>query len=118
MGFSNIRKINFHKLFSTVVDLIANKNYSNLSLPIPETAPDGLKMLMRQCWSTTPRNRPSFTQCLKYMDILYAEFKEMGDEEFFRRSAKWRADAANIVYPATITKGEALNFAERECGKL
>ncbi|KHJ91257.1 hypothetical protein OESDEN_08882 [Oesophagostomum dentatum] len=90
--------------------------FLNLSLPIPETAPDGLKMLMRQCWSTTPRNRPSFTQCLKYMDILYAEFKEMGDEEFFRRAAKWRADAANIVYPATITKGDAQNFAEREDG--
>ncbi|RCN43712.1 kinase domain protein [Ancylostoma caninum] len=87
---------------------------NNLSLPIPETAPDGLKMLMRQCWSTTPRNRPSFTQCLKYMDILYAEFKEMGDEEFFRRAAKWRADAANIQYPETITKGNAQNFAERE----
>ncbi|EYB86994.1 hypothetical protein Y032_0270g871 [Ancylostoma ceylanicum] len=87
---------------------------NNLSLPIPETAPDGLKMLMRQCWSTTPRNRPSFTQCLKYMDILYAEFKEMGDEEFFRRAAKWRADAANIQYPETITKGNAQNFAEME----
>ncbi|VDK66513.1 unnamed protein product, partial [Cylicostephanus goldi] len=85
-----------------------------LSLPIPETAPDGLKMLMRQCWSKTPRNRPSFTQCLKHLKILYEEFKEMGDEEFFRRSAKWRADAANIVYPATITKGDALNLAERE----
>ncbi|XGW24421.1 hypothetical protein V3C99_006103, partial [Haemonchus contortus] len=87
---------------------------NNLSLPIPDSAPDGLKMLMRQCWSTTPRNRPSFTQCLKYMDILYAEFKEMGDEEFFRRSAKWRADAANIQYPETLTKGNANNFAERE----
>ncbi|VDO37586.1 unnamed protein product [Haemonchus placei] len=86
---------------------------NNLSLPIPDSAPDGLKMLMRQCWSTTPRNRPSFTQCLKYMDILYAEFKEMGDE-FFRRSAKWRADAANIQYPETLTKGNANNFAERE----
>ncbi|KAK5970272.1 hypothetical protein GCK32_008523, partial [Trichostrongylus colubriformis] len=87
---------------------------NNLSLPIPESAPDGLKMLMRQCWSATPRNRPSFTQCLKYMDILYAEFKEMGSEEFFRRSAKWRADAANIQYPETLTKGNAHNFAERE----
>ncbi|PIO76883.1 kinase domain protein [Teladorsagia circumcincta] len=87
---------------------------NNLSLPIPDSAPDGLKMLMRQCWSTTPRNRPSFTQCLKYMDILYAEFKEMGSEEFFRRSAKWRADAANIQYPETLTKGNAHNFAERE----
>ncbi|VDM57118.1 unnamed protein product [Angiostrongylus costaricensis] len=53
---------------------------NNLSLPIPDSTPDGLKMLMRQCWSTTPRNRPSFTQCLKYMDILYAELKEMGSE--------------------------------------
>ncbi|WKX88707.1 hypothetical protein Q1695_008380 [Nippostrongylus brasiliensis] len=87
---------------------------NNLSLPIPDSAPDGLKMLMRQCWSATPRNRPSFTQCLKYMDILYAEFKEMGSEEFFRRSAKWRADAANIQYPETITKGNAHNFAGRE----
>ncbi|KAE9418627.1 hypothetical protein Angca_008007 [Angiostrongylus cantonensis] len=87
---------------------------NNLSLPIPDSTPDGLKMLMRQCWSTTPRNRPSFTQCLKYMDILYAELKEMGSEEFFRRSAKWRADAANIEYPETITKGNAQNFAERE----
>ncbi|KAK6058843.1 kinase domain protein [Cooperia oncophora] len=90
---------------------------NNLSLPIPDSAPDGLKMLMRQCWSATPRNRPSFTQCLKYMDILYAEFKEMGSEEFFRRSAKWRADAANIQYPETLTKGNAHNFAEREDGK-
>ncbi|KJH52408.1 kinase domain protein [Dictyocaulus viviparus] len=87
---------------------------NNLSLPIPDSTPDGLKMLMRQCWSITPRNRPSFTQCLKYMDILYAELKEMGSEEFLRRSAKWRADAANIQYPETITKANVQNFVDRE----
>ncbi|VDP40338.1 unnamed protein product [Heligmosomoides polygyrus] len=56
--------------------------------------PSSKLMLMRQCWSATPRNRPSFTHI----------------QEFFRRSAKWRADAANIQYPETITKGNGNNF--------
>ncbi|KAJ1349382.1 hypothetical protein KIN20_004942 [Parelaphostrongylus tenuis] len=60
---------------------------NNLSLPIPDSTPDGLKMLMRQ---------------------------SMGSEEFLRRSAKWRADAANIQYPETITKANVHNFADRE----
>uniref|UniRef100_A0A1I7XBX0 Pkinase_Tyr domain-containing protein n=1 Tax=Heterorhabditis bacteriophora TaxID=37862 RepID=A0A1I7XBX0_HETBA len=78
-----------------------------LTLPIPDNAPDGMKILMKQCWSTTPRNRPSFVQCLRHLIILRDELREMGEEEWFRRSEQWRRNAQNIRYPDTLTNTKA-----------
>ncbi|CAF1298452.1 unnamed protein product, partial [Didymodactylos carnosus] len=41
----------------------------SLTLPIPSSAPEGLKLLMTMCWNQTPRNRPSFQQVLTHLDV-------------------------------------------------
>ncbi|KAF8365872.1 dlk-1 [Pristionchus pacificus] len=77
---------------------------NQLSLPIPPTAPEGLKLLMRQCWSLKPRNRPSFVNILQHLQILKKELEELGQEEWLRRCEIWREGAKNIEYPNSLKK--------------
>ncbi|GMR51585.1 hypothetical protein PMAYCL1PPCAC_21780 [Pristionchus mayeri] len=77
---------------------------NQLSLPIPPTAPEGLKLLMRQCWSLKPRNRPSFTNILQHLQILRKELEELGEEEWLRRCELWREGAKCIEYPNSLKK--------------
>lgn len=44
-----------------------------LQLPIPSTCPDGFRLLIKQCWSEKPRNRPSFKHILMHLDIAAVE---------------------------------------------
>ncbi|EJW71819.1 hypothetical protein WUBG_17276 [Wuchereria bancrofti] len=60
---------------------------NNLSLPIPDTAPEGLKLLLKQCWSIKPQNRPSFSQILKHIavfkvtfELYFGKFKAIGSK--------------------------------------
>ncbi len=41
----------------------------SLTLPIPSSAPEGFKLLMRMCWNQRPSNRPSFQEIVKHLDI-------------------------------------------------
>ncbi|GMS99479.1 hypothetical protein PENTCL1PPCAC_21654, partial [Pristionchus entomophagus] len=77
---------------------------NQLALPIPPTAPEGLKLLMRQCWSLKPRNRPSFVNILQHLQILKKELEEMGEEEWLRRCEIWREGAKCIEYPNSLKK--------------
>ncbi|GMT26307.1 hypothetical protein PFISCL1PPCAC_17604, partial [Pristionchus fissidentatus] len=77
---------------------------NQLALPIPPTAPEGLKLLMRQCWSLKPRNRPSFTNILQHLQILKKELEEMGEETWLKRCEIWREGAKNIEYPNSLKK--------------
>lgn len=74
---------------------------------MPETAPDGLKLLLKQCWSTKPRNRPSFVYVVNHLEILKAELEELGPEEWKARSNQWRIEAQHIEYPETLTRGNS-----------
>ena len=42
-----------------------------LQLHVPETIPNGLKLLLQQCLNYKPRNRPSFSQIMKHLDVSY-----------------------------------------------
>merc|ERR1712020_685810 len=46
---------------------------NSLQLPLPSTCPDGFKLLIKQCWSSKPRNRPSFRHILMHLDIAVHE---------------------------------------------
>nr|CAD7201353.1 unnamed protein product [Timema douglasi] len=48
---------------------------NRLNLPIPWTCPKGFDLLMKQCWSVKPRNRPSFKHILIHLDIASATWK-------------------------------------------
>ncbi|OZC12439.1 kinase domain protein [Onchocerca flexuosa] len=72
---------------------------NNLSLPIPDTAPEGLKLLLRQCWSIKPQNRPSFSQILKHVAVFKSEIANISDEEWVEKKAVWK------VYVIEYMKG-------------
>jgi serine/threonine protein kinase len=43
---------------------------NKLKLPIPSSAPAGIKLLLEQCLCIKPRNRPAFSHILKHLEIL------------------------------------------------
>ncbi|KAG7248883.1 hypothetical protein CRUP_002074, partial [Coryphaenoides rupestris] len=57
---------------------------SSLQLPIPDSCPDGFKILLRQCWNVKPRNRPSFRQILLHLDIASADVLSTPQETYFK----------------------------------
>uniref|UniRef100_A0A668UE40 Protein kinase domain-containing protein n=1 Tax=Oreochromis aureus TaxID=47969 RepID=A0A668UE40_OREAU len=57
---------------------------NSLQLPIPESCPDGFKILLRQCWNCKPRNRPSFRQILLHLDIASADVLSTPQETYFK----------------------------------
>ncbi|GFN89589.1 mitogen-activated protein kinase kinase kinase [Plakobranchus ocellatus] len=63
---------------------------NSLHLPVPATCPDGFKLLMRQCWSAKPRNRPSFRQILMHLEIASSELLNYTREEFAENQETWR----------------------------
>uniref|UniRef100_A0A915PMB1 Protein kinase domain-containing protein n=1 Tax=Setaria digitata TaxID=48799 RepID=A0A915PMB1_9BILA len=91
---------------------------NNLNLPIPDTAPEGLKLLLRQCWSIKPQNRPSFSQILKHIAVFKSEIANISDEEWMDRKGNWKAYVIEYMNgirhekPMAQEKKDALN--ERE----
>lgn len=45
----------------------------SLTLPIPSSAPEGLKLLMTLCWKQRSPERPSFQQIIKHLNICETE---------------------------------------------
>ncbi|EDW99992.2 uncharacterized protein Dyak_GE22767, partial [Drosophila yakuba] len=46
---------------------------NSLKLLVPSTCPEGFKLLVKLCWKSKPRNRPSFRQILSHLDIAGPE---------------------------------------------
>ncbi|CAG5118235.1 unnamed protein product, partial [Candidula unifasciata] len=63
---------------------------NSLHLPVPGTCPEGFKLLMRQCWSAKPRNRPSFRQILMHLEIASTDLLSYSREEFVSSQVIWR----------------------------
>ncbi|XP_030633703.1 mitogen-activated protein kinase kinase kinase 12-like [Chanos chanos] len=65
---------------------------NSLQLPVPDSCPDGFKILLRQCWNFKPRNRPSFRQILLHLDIASADVLSTPQETYFKSQAEWREE--------------------------
>lgn len=65
---------------------------NSLHLPVPDTCPEGFKLLMRQCWSAKPRNRPSFRQILMHLEIASPELLNYNRENFVECQERWREE--------------------------
>ena len=63
-----------------------------LRLPIPDTAPAGLRLLINQCFSIKQRNRPSFSHILRHLEITRAELEPYTIAEWTDLRTKWRAE--------------------------
>ena len=65
---------------------------NSLQLPLPSSCPDGFKLLIKQCWSSKPRNRPSFRHILMHLDIAAVEILSFKPEDYFRTQQSWKAE--------------------------
>ncbi|GLH09787.1 Mitogen-activated protein kinase kinase kinase [Gryllus bimaculatus] len=71
-------------------------NYS-LHLPIPKTCPEGFRLLVKQCWSAKPRNRPSFKHILVHLDIAAVEVLCTPTEEYLKTQATWKEEVRSVM---------------------
>lgn len=78
--------------------------FSILSLPMPEEAPKGLVLLIKQCLSQKGRNRPSFSHIRQHWEIFKPELFEMTEEEWQLAWDSYREFAKCIQYPSTVTR--------------
>merc|ERR1719189_1181886 len=65
---------------------------NSLQLPIPSSCPEGVKLLVKQCWSAKPRNRPSFRHILMHLDIAAVEILSYKPEDYFRTQQRRKAE--------------------------
>jgi mitogen-activated protein kinase kinase kinase 13 len=70
---------------------------NSLQLPIPSTLPDGFKLLLKQCWSPKPRNRPSFRHVLMHIDIAASELLRISNEVYFAIQQSWKYEIGSCV---------------------
>ena len=64
-----------------------------LFFTVPQSAPDGLKLLLHQCWCFKPRNRPSFSQILKHLEIVSGtEVLLKIDDDYFKSQISWKEE--------------------------
>uniref|UniRef100_A0A8C8E301 Mitogen-activated protein kinase kinase kinase 12 n=1 Tax=Oryzias sinensis TaxID=183150 RepID=A0A8C8E301_9TELE len=64
---------------------------NSLQLPIPESCPDGFKILLRQCCESKQKI-PSFRQILLHLDIASADVLSTPQETYFKSQAEWREE--------------------------
>uniref|UniRef100_A0A1B6MNK2 Mitogen-activated protein kinase kinase kinase dlk-1 n=2 Tax=Graphocephala atropunctata TaxID=36148 RepID=A0A1B6MNK2_9HEMI len=65
---------------------------NSLHLPIPSSCPEGFRLLVKQCWSAKPRNRPSFKHILLHLDIAAVEVLSSSPEDYFKTQASWKEE--------------------------
>lgn len=65
---------------------------NNLHLPIPSSCPEGLSLLIKQCLSVKPRNRPSFRIILNHLEIAGNELLRQTEKEYFEAQQAWRKE--------------------------
>ena len=65
---------------------------NSLQLPLPSSCPEGFKLLIKQCWSSKPRNRPSFKHILMHLDIAAVEILSFKPEDYFRTQQSWKVE--------------------------
>lgn len=65
---------------------------NSLHLPVPTTCPEGFKLLMKLCWNSKPKNRPSFQQVLLHVDIAAGDVIKTPQEFYLNRQITWRGE--------------------------
>ena len=82
----------------------------NLITLVPQTAPDGIKILLQQCWSFKPRNRPSFCQILKHLEIVSkTEPLFKSEDEYLKNQIDWKEE---IKEKMKLTEMQEYNLEE------
>ncbi len=64
----------------------------SLQLPVPISTPEGVKLLLKQCWSRKPTNRPSFRHIMKHLDIAKAETADISEADWDIMQLTWQKE--------------------------
>lgn len=60
-------------------------------MPIPNSAPDGIKLLLQLCFNLKPRNRPTFSQIIKHLEIVSnTEVIFKLEDEYLKNQLEWK----------------------------
>uniref|UniRef100_A0A8D0CLB1 Mitogen-activated protein kinase kinase kinase 12 n=1 Tax=Scleropages formosus TaxID=113540 RepID=A0A8D0CLB1_SCLFO len=89
---------------------------NSLQLPVPDSCPDGFKILLQQCWNHKPRNRPSFRQILLHLDIASADVLSTPQETYFKSQAEWREEVKHH-FDKLKSEGTCLHRLDEELVK-
>ncbi|XP_034946689.1 mitogen-activated protein kinase kinase kinase 13 [Chelonus insularis] len=65
---------------------------NSLHLPIPSTWPEGYQLLVTQCWSEKPRNRPTFGHIESHLNIAAGEVRYRKYDEYYRTQQTWKEE--------------------------
>ncbi|XP_065360202.1 mitogen-activated protein kinase kinase kinase 13 isoform X2 [Calliphora vicina] len=74
---------------------------NSLKLPIPSSCPDGFKLLVKLCWNTKPRNRPSFRQILSHLEIAGPELLRKTEKQYFETQRSWKEEVRSHMKEMT-----------------
>ncbi|XP_073843796.1 mitogen-activated protein kinase kinase kinase 13 wallenda isoform X2 [Musca autumnalis] len=75
---------------------------NSLKLPIPSSCPEGFKLLVKLCWNTKPRNRPSFRQILSHLEIAGPELlRSKTDKQYFETQRSWKEEVRSHMKEMT-----------------
>jgi serine/threonine protein kinase len=78
--------------------LIFGVGSGTLRLHIPRSIPNGLKLLLQQCLNYKPRNRPSFNQIIKHLDVSLENDSEILKNDLLYlklQNDEWKVDVRN-----------------------
>ncbi|XP_018393154.1 PREDICTED: mitogen-activated protein kinase kinase kinase 13 isoform X5 [Cyphomyrmex costatus] len=65
---------------------------NSLHLPIPTSCPEGYGLLVKQCWSAKPRNRPSFKLIEMHLAIAAVDVLSTEPENYFKAQQSWKKE--------------------------
>jgi len=68
-----------------------------LHLPIPKSCPEGFRLLVRQCWSAKPRNRPSFKHILLHLEIAAVQVLNTTPQAYFDTQVSFQINRSKVV---------------------
>lgn len=86
---------------------------NSLNLPIPSSCPDGFRILVKQCWSAKPRNRPSFKHILMHLEIASLEVLSRSEDQYFKTQQSWKEEI-RVHMSHMQTKGSELPRFEED----
>lgn len=85
-------------------------------MPIPVTCPEGFKLLIKQCLSNKPKNRPSFRIILSHLEIAAVELLN-NQESYSDKQKSWQVEIKEKLQ-TSINNSSKIHEHEKVGGSL
>ncbi|XP_047247167.1 mitogen-activated protein kinase kinase kinase 10 [Girardinichthys multiradiatus] len=86
---------------------------NKLTLPIPSTCPETFVQLLKECWSSNPRSRPSFTSILRRLQAIeQSSMFQMPLESFHSLQEDWRLEIQQMFDELRAKEKELRSWEE------